>query len=260
MALIKKQNQSGDKEQPSFCKFTDLYTIDLPFSMAGVISIANEHGFRGICVHQGYVSELFESTKFYSDVGQKFPIIIAAIDHPYGTLSTEVRAFATLSAIEKGAKEIDICAPYDAFYNGRTGMIEADIKTIGAIAKEHNVKVNYTINPSCISNKPKTTPWLAKVLKSSAIQYISTSISPLFGPKDTSDTIIWLRDMKKFGDLNIKSYIHHNNLEDVKLYTKAGANILACNWSVAANLIHSYDEFLQSPINNNDTNGTSDKV
>lgn len=248
MDTKKNQNTEGDdceeKEQPSFCKFTDIYASDR-YSIKTLVSLALEHNFHGIAVPQNDVEIAASTLGKYNHSDMRPPSIIAIADHPYGNHSLDVRSYMILASIEKGATEVEMVAPHRALLNNDWLMIENDVKVLTAVARERGINLTYVVDQLANVQKPGAVQSFCKIAKAYKLGGIVNAVSTKHMSSTTTDTVIWMRDVKKFTGIKTKVFMNAKNQGDVGVYAKAGVNFFAMPWDIAPAAIHEYEEVLR---------------
>lgn len=94
--------------------------------------------FDAITIHPNFLSVI-------KDVVPNVPCG-CVIDFPFGVLSPKVRRFATLEAIENGAKVIDLVAPYSLIQPGMIDEFRADIESFVGLCFDKGVEPRLMID------------------------------------------------------------------------------------------------------------------
>jgi deoxyribose-phosphate aldolase len=235
-----------NEEQPAFnfCNKVDLHTLDPYSDLSSLVAIAGEHGFRGISVLSCRLESLIKEINkpLY---GNKDIIPVSLIDFPFGQSSMASRSYSVLDAKEKGAKEVEVVAPYGLFAEEEFGKIHEDLKNLTTAAAKANVKFRYIIDYK--------SPYLNDVIKTKILKILSiikpnsvSSASGYFdGDVDNSDNILFLRNIKTKASCEIKTYLSNIDINDFAVYPKAGVDIVGLDWTEAVNIAHAYEDILQ---------------
>lgn len=229
--------------QFEYCDKVDIHAIDLDSPLDLVTAIATEHGFRGVVVTLNRIEELVKNIS-KDTLADKKIVPIAVIDYPYGSLSTDVRRYSILSAKEKGAKEVEVVAPYSLFISRKFKEIGDDIQNLASAAKESNIKLRYVIdiNSAFIDESVRTK--IMRIVSNNQIEDVSTSLGFYDKKVDHSDSVLKMRNMKSKTGSQTKSFISDASVADLTLYAKAGVDTVGLDWKLAANVVHSYEDII----------------
>lgn len=238
-----QEETEQEVKQFDYCDKVDLHALNPNTNLNSVVSIAAEHGFRGIIVPMGRIEQLIASIKAY---GTKEMLPICAVDYPFGSASLDVRNYSIMSAAEKGAKEVEIVAPYHFIAAEDFRRVYNDAQGIMTNAKKAGVSVKYVIdqgNPYIANDKVRTQ--LSRIVQNSRIPYVATSLGYFPDKTDHADSIIKMRNIKSKGGCNVKVYLSSQEVDDIAAYVKAGADIIGLDWNKAPYLVHAYEEMVQ---------------
>lgn len=233
--------------QFDFCDKVDLHALDSSTPLENVVYVAAEHGFRGIVVTLCKIEELVKLIN-KPLIGDKKIIPICAIDYPYGNMSHDVRSYCMHAAKEKGAKEIEIVAPYHFIENKDFKNIFEDAKNIVNLAKKLDLKIKYVLD----QNNPKLDDGVKtriyRILSQCGIEIISTSLGFFDKKDDHSNSILKMRSIKSKINCKIKTFLSTDDAESFALYPKAGADIIGVYWKQAPQLIHAYEDIVEKKV------------
>lgn len=226
-----------------YCDKVDLHALNPNANLSGVVSIAAEHGFRGIVVPMGRLERLIAAIKAY---GTKEILPICAIDYPFGSSSLDVRNYSIMSAHEKGAKEVEIVTPYHFIAVEDFRLVYNDAQSIMNTAKKAGVSLKYVLddgNP--YMNNDKVRSQLTRFVRDAQIPYVSNSLGFFPQKGDHADNIIKMRNFKSKAGCDMKVYLSSKDVDDIAAYVKAGADIIGLDWNQAPYLVHAYEEMVQ---------------
>lgn len=234
-----------DKENRfDYCTNVDLHILDAPNSIETAVAIAAEHGFRGIVVPISQLEYLVKLLKKTSDDCKILPICI--LDYPYGSSSQDIRTYSILSAKEKGAKEIEIVAPYHLYQKKDFENILADMKSLVLTANRAGISIKYIIdqNSGFVEDSMKTK--LCRMISSSKMPIVSSSSG--FFDKDINhpDNILKMRALKSKTNAIVKVFINTINPTEFAMYPKAGADIIGLQWNKAPHVVHAYEDLIEN--------------
>jgi deoxyribose-phosphate aldolase len=233
-----------NEEDFNYCKFIDVHIFNSNVSMKHAAMISVEHGFRGIVTNLVNIDHLSKEINNISD-SDILPICI--IDYPFGSSSLDVRNYSILSAKEKGAKEVEIVAPYDLILDQDFHAVSNDLKSLLNAANKANIGIKYVIDYSNKLIDDNTRLRMSRILSSIKTPLVSTSLGFYDKIINHSDNIIKIRDLKSRGRCKTKIYIPGEiTPENIATYAKAGTDIIGLDIEVAPNLVHAY----QNSVNN----------
>jgi deoxyribose-phosphate aldolase len=243
-ALQKDGMEEFDDEVKYFdyCNRVDLHALDYHSNLNSVVSIASEHGFRGIVVTPTRLEQLITAIKNY---GEKSLVPICAIDFPLGCMSLDVRNYSIMSAKEKGAREVEIVAPYHLISQRDFKKTYQDAQNIVATTKKAGVSLKYVLdqNSPYIDDSIRTK--LCRIIDTSKIPIVSTSLGFFDKTIDHADHILKMRGIKSKAGCDLKVFVRSDNPKDIASYVKAGADIVGLKWETAPYLVHAYEKMVQ---------------
>jgi deoxyribose-phosphate aldolase len=230
-------------ERFDFCKKTDLHALDTDVDIKTVVSIACEHGFRGIVVQTSKIEELVKEI----NKNDKSIIPISAIDYPFGTSSTDIRTYSIFSSKEKGAKEVEIIAPYPVIAKKDFHKIYEDMQGLVNASEKTGLYLRYVIDQNSPYVDESIRTKLCRTISATKIKAISTSIEACdeLDEKDHSDAILMMRNLKSKTNCTIKCFVNTNSADKLALYPKAGADTIGMLWNKSANVVHGYEYLMQ---------------
>lgn len=92
--------------------------------------LAKRYHFGAVCVNPGYARMASDALK-----GTTIKVCVV-IGFPFGAYTSESKAFEAKEAIQNGASEIDMVMNVGAFLSNDFELVERDLKTVIAAAKE----------------------------------------------------------------------------------------------------------------------------
>jgi deoxyribose-phosphate aldolase len=228
----------------SFSDRVDLHCMDLYTPLSSVVAVAAEHNFRAIVVPIGRIEELVKAIN-KPDLGDKKIVSVAVFDYPYGFSSLDIRTYSIFSAKEKGAKEIEIVAPY--YYIVREDFIKIveDVKSLIVSANKADIKLRYVLDQNSGFIDDGFRIKLYRALSQAKVPMLSTSLGHFDEKIDHGDNIIRMRSMKSKINCPIKAFIDTTNPSDLALYPRAGADTIGLNWNQAPHLVYEYENIVQ---------------
>jgi deoxyribose-phosphate aldolase len=238
-----EENEDQIEQKPfDYCEKVDLHALSPNTNLVSVVSIAAEHGFRGVIVPLGRLDQLIAAIKAY---GNKEILPICAIDYPLGASSLDVRNYSIMSAHEKGAREVEIVAPYHFIAEEDFRKVYNDANSVVGTAKKAGMEMKYVLDQNCSYINDKVRSQLARIVSSTRIPIVSTALGFVSDKTDHADNIIKMRNLKSKSGCKIKVYLSTHNVDDIASYVKAGADIIGLEWNKAAYLVHAYEEMVQ---------------
>lgn len=162
-----------------------------------------------VCVSPTYIKKIHDT---YGDAVN----ICTVIGFPLGYSVTEAKAEETRKAIEDGANEIDMVVNIADVKNGLYDKVEAEIRTMKEICKEHVLKV---IIETCYLSREEKIAMCHAVTNAKA-DYIKTSTG--FGSDGASIEDVRLFKQYIGPDVKIKAAGGISTLEDMEAYLEEG--------------------------------------
>jgi deoxyribose-phosphate aldolase len=236
-----------ETKQFDFCNKVDLHALDFTAPLQNVVAIAGEHSFRGIVVTMSALEDLLKEIH-RPTFGDKRIIPIAAIDYPFGSSSLDVRAYAVHSAHEKGAREIEIVAPYKLIAERNFRRLYDDAQTIMNAAHKIGIAVKYVVdqNSPYIDDGVRTK--LCRIITSVRAPIISTSLGFFDREIDHSDSVLKMRNIKNKTGCDIKAFINPEDVNEFAMYVKAGADIIGLPWKKAVETVCNYQDIMEKDL------------
>lgn len=183
---------------------------------------AKEHGFMSVCVnacYAEYVSGQLKGTDVKTCVVVGFPL---------GSTLSEVKAFETKAAIEKGADEIDMVINVGALKDKKDDYVLQDIKAVVEAANgKALVKV---IIETCLLTEEEKVRACQLSVKAGA-DFVKTSTGFSTGGATVEDIALMRKTVGP--DLGVKASGGIRNFADSKAMIDAGATRIGASKSVA---------------------------
>lgn len=227
----------------NYCDKIELHALDLFAPLSSVVAVCGEHGFRGILVPLGRIEELVKCIN-RPDIGSKAIIPIAVLDYPFGLSTQDVRSYSIISAKEKGAKEVEIVAPYHHIVNQDSVKLIDDVKSLVSTAKKVDIGLRYVIDQNCEFLDDSFKTKMCRILAQAKINKISVSMGFFDYKVDHGDNIIKMRNLKSKTNSQVKIYLDTDDPSEMALYPRAGADIIGLDWDMAAFLTHGYESII----------------
>jgi deoxyribose-phosphate aldolase len=237
-------SQSDIQKRFDYCEKVDLHALATKEPLETITAIASEHGFRGIVVSLSKIDQLVKLLN-RPLLGDKNVVPACIIDYPFGDSSKDVRAYSIQSAKERGAREIEIVAPYHLIAVKDFKKIYEDAQNIVNVAERANVAVKYVLDYSNPYVDDTVRTKLCRILSSTKIPTISTSLGFFDKKIDHADSILQMRGLKSKTGCKIKAYLKSLDPSDLMSYAKAGADIIGLDWRKAVFLVHAYEDIVE---------------
>src|SRR5690625_3842444 len=127
---------------------------------------AKEHGFFSVCINPSWVKTASQRLEGSSVK------ICTVVGFPLGATSTEVKAFETKDAIEKGAHEIDMVMNIAKLKEGDDSYVEKDIQAVVKAANDQAL-VKVIIETCLLTDEEKKTA--CELAVKAGADYVKTS-------------------------------------------------------------------------------------
>ncbi len=182
---------------------------------------AKENGFMSVCVNACYAEYVTAQLKG-SDV--KTCVVVG---FPLGATLSEVKAFETKAAIEKGADEIDMVINVGALKDGKNDYVREDIKAVVDAAKGKAL-VKVIIETCLLLTKKRRA---CKLSVEAGADFVKTSTGFSTGGATVEDIALMRKTVGP--DLGVKASGGVRNFEDAQAMIDAGATRIGASKSVA---------------------------
>ncbi len=231
------------KKTFDYCKKVDLHVLKGNPNIQSVVSIAGEHGFRGIVVTLARLDRLVDAIN-KPIYGCKDLVPICAIDFPLGESSLDVRNYSIITAKEKGAKEVEVVAPYHLIAEKDFRKVYDDAQALMSQAEKCGISLKYVLDRDSNSIDDSVTARLCRIISSTKIKFVSTSLGFFDKKIDHADNVIKMRNVKSKSGCAIKVFVSSNDASEIASYVKAGADIVGLPWEKATRLVHAYEDLV----------------
>jgi len=141
---------------------------------------AVENDFASVCINPVYVPLAAKQLK------GKNPKVCTVIGFPLGATPSEVKAFETSWAVEKGAQEIDMVLAVGQLKSGNLDYVEKDIQAVVQASKNSSVKV---ILETCFLNNDEIET-ACRLCEKAGADYVKTSTGFGSGGATTEDVAL----------------------------------------------------------------------
>ncbi|SHG92280.1 deoxyribose-phosphate aldolase [Tepidibacter thalassicus] len=183
---------------------------------------AKEYGFFSVCINPAYIELAKEELKD-SDVK-----VCTVIGFPLGANTSEVKAFETKDAIQKGADEVDMVINIGALKDKKYDYVEKDIKAV-VDAADKKALVKVIIETCYLTDEEKKIA--CELSKKAGADYVKTSTG--FGTGGATPEDIKLMREIVGQDMGVKASGGVRSKEDAEAVIKNGASRIGASSSVA---------------------------
>lgn len=174
---------------------------------------AAEYHFMSVCVNPTWVAT---ASELLANSDSK---VCTVIGFPLGANTSEVKAFETKDAIEKGADEVDMVINIGHAKDGKWDLVEADIKAVVEAAnKKALVKV---IIESCLLTDEEKVK-ACQAAKAAGADYVKTSTGFSTGGATVEDIRLMRETVGP--DMGVKASGGVSNREEALAMIEAGAS------------------------------------
>ena len=182
---------------------------------------AKKYEFASVCVNPTWVN-------YSAELLKGSPVkVCTVIGFPLGATTSEVKAFETKDAIEKGAQEIDMVINIGALKNGNGTLVHDDIKAVVDAANGTLVKV---IIESCLLTDEEKVKACQLAVKAGA-DFVKTSTGFSTGGATAEDIALMRKTVGP--DIGVKASGGVRSLEDMKKMVESGATRIGASSGVA---------------------------
>ncbi|WP_342511266.1 deoxyribose-phosphate aldolase [Sporosarcina sp. FSL K6-1522] len=182
---------------------------------------AHHYSFASVCVNPAWVktaaAELEGSTVK----------VCTVIGFPLGASTSEVKAFETTDAIQKGAGEIDMVINIGALRSGDTDTVQKDIEAVVAAAKGQAI-VKVIIETALLTDQEKRKACELAVL--AGADFVKTSTG--FSTGGATEADVKLMRAVVGPETGVKASGGVRNVEDLKKMIDAGATRIGASSGV----------------------------
>jgi len=229
-----------------YCGNVDLHAIDGNPNLNSVVAVAGEHGFRGIVVQPSRLEDLVAAIN-KPNFGDKEITAICAIDYPFGVSSMGVRNYMLHDAKEKGAHEVEVVIPYHWVLDKDWKRLYDDAQSLVAISNKLDLSIKYVIDQNASNIDDTVSARLCRIIASTRMPIVSTSLGFFDDSKIShADQVIKMRNLKSKAGCAVKVYVRNPSVEVISGFSRGGCDVFGVTWSVAANIVHSYENLLNN--------------
>ena len=193
-------------------------TVD---QIESLVNEAKKHNFASVCVNPTWVSycaNLLEGTDIK---------VCTVIGFPLGATTPDVKRMETVSAIENGAREVDMVINIGALKSGKLDLVKRDIETVVEAAKGKAL-VKVIIETSLLTDKEKIQA--CKLAKEAGADYVKTSTGFSGGGATVEDVRLMRSTVGP--DMGVKASGGIRTYEDAKNMIEAGATRIGASSGV----------------------------
>ena len=210
-----------NKEVAKMIDHTILKAVASESDVLKVCQEAKDYGFFSVCINPSYIS-LAKKALEGSNVK-----VCTVIGFPLGANTSEVKAFETVDAINKGADEVDMVINIGALKDKKYDYILADIE---AVVKAANKKalVKVIIETCYLTDEEKVKA--CELAVKAGCDYVKTSTGFGTGGSTPSD-IKLMRDTVGM-DIGVKASGGVRNSIDAKAVIESGATRIGASASI----------------------------
>ena len=183
---------------------------------------AREHGFMSVCVNACYAEYV---AKQLAGTDVKTCVVVG---FPLGATLSEVKAFETKAAIEKGADEIDMVINVGALKDGKDDYVLQDIKAV--VDASNGKALVKVIIETCLLTEEEKVRACELSVKAGA-DFVKTSTGFSTGGATVEDIALMRKTVGP--DIGVKASGGVRNSADAKALINAGATRIGASKSVS---------------------------
>lgn len=176
---------------------------------------------------------------------EKKTLLVAAIDYPFGSSSTDVRVYGIHSAKERGAQEVEVMVPYALVLSNDTKALSDDMLNVLAAAQKADIALRYVVDINSPHIDEAARNKLIRLMGANKVQTVSISLGFFDTKVNHSETVLKMRNIKNKSGCLIKAFVRTNSSTDFALYPRAGADMMGVDWKIAPFLAHAYEDMVQ---------------
>ena len=215
----------GGYSPASMAKYIDHTLLKAEASINDVRKICDEakrYNFASVCVNTSYIRFVADSLSG-SGVAP-----CCVVGFPLGAMTVEAKAYETTSAVENGAKEVDMVINVGAIKSGDWKLVARDIEAVVGAARGRAI-VKVIIEACLLTDEEKVKA--CAVSKMAGAHFVKTSTGFSSGGA-TADDVRLMR--KTVGpDIGVKASGGIKSYEDAVNMLEAGANRLGTSSGAA---------------------------
>lgn len=183
---------------------------------------AIEYDFMSVCVNPTWVEYASEKLKD-SDV-----VVCTVIGFPLGANTSAVKAYESSTAIDEGAKEIDMVINIGAAKSGNWDLVASDIKAVVDVADEDAI-VKVIIETSLLTDEEKIKA--SQLAKEAGADFVKTSTGFSTGGATIEDVRIMREAVGP--EMGVKASGGVSNREEALAMIEAGATRIGASKGIA---------------------------
>ena len=187
---------------------------------------AKEYEFASVCVFPIFVPLAADLLR---DTSVK---VTTVIGFPFGTSTTETKAYETRNAIKNGVQEVDMVLNMAAFKSGAFDLVLKDIQAVVDATKTAGVTSDIIIKviiETCYLDEDEIVK-ASELVKDAAADFIKTSTG--FGPEGAREEDVSLIRKTVGRDVGVKASGSIGNFEEALSMIDAGANRIGASMGV----------------------------
>lgn len=183
---------------------------------------AMEYDFMSVCVNPTWVEYASEKLKD-SDV-----VVCTVIGFPLGANTSAVKAYESSTAIDEGAKEIDMVINIGAAKSGNWDLVASDIKAVVDVADEDAI-VKVIIETSLLTDEEKIKA--SQLAKEAGADFVKTSTGFSTGGATIEDVRLMREAVGP--EMGVKASGGVSNREEALAMIEAGATRIGASKGIA---------------------------
>lgn len=183
---------------------------------------AIEYDFMSVCVNPTWVEYASEKLKD-SDV-----VVCTVIGFPLGANTSAVKAYESSTAIDEGAKEIDMVINIGAAKSGNWDLVASDIKAVVDVADEDAI-VKVIIETSLLTDEEKIKA--SQLAKEAGADFVKTSTGFSTGGATIEDVRLMREAVGP--EMGVKASGGVSNREEALAMIEAGATRIGASKGIA---------------------------
>jgi deoxyribose-phosphate aldolase len=178
---MKKQSAKTAITSETMAKAIDHTILKPDATYADLEVLAQEamtHGFGAVCVNSCHVKQVYDMLK---DSGVQ---ICAVVGFPLGAMHSKAKAFEAETAVEEGARELDMVLNIGALKSGDFKTAQSDIQEVRQVA-DSGIILKVIIETCLLTEKEKMLA--CKIAMSANADYVKTSTGFSSGGANLAD-------------------------------------------------------------------------
>jgi len=206
-------------------KYIDHTLLKPEASIDAVDTICDEavrHGFKAVCVHSGYIAHVAQK------LSGKEVTVCSVVGFPLGAMHSSAKAFEAQTAVECGARELDMVLNVGAVKSADFKTAEADIRAVREAAGPKTI-LKVIIETSLLTEEEKIQA--CQISKNGGADFVKTSTGFAGGGATVTD----VRLMRKIvgHEMRIKASGGIKDWNTAVTMIKAGADRIGTSSGVA---------------------------